>query len=704
MEVIHMKASSRFVIALLLLFSCVMSLFSSPAIAAENLTVRESARIQELCDPFALADENYPGTSPLIVQEDYAIYKKDRTHKGMFDLYGNAVLPPVYRDIYVLSGDILSVRKELEGGFALYRGGKQLTDFFYRNLEIDNNYIRGHRPDGSYDFYYLDGTPVKLPVISDGGEIYRLAGNHFAMLRYLISDVEGNKKYKYNLCTWDGKTVLASNVEGEIEGLINSDKIVEVPAFGMNLYFKSTGERLGEYSTFSYLSECSKFIATRGTSSLYYIFIFDENLNLLLETTAPIYPNTEFNPNKTTYGMLTNELFYVSVNDRSHRVINMKNEEILNIEEGKLFAAADHRHSVYEPIYWGFATIVDGVLSMYDATGVLLAKDEETEISSVVFVGEYAVACGKDLSTHYYNNTGFLFSLEPDQELLIQDGILLRKNESNLYAVCGLDGEPITEYRYDGYFETRGYGLLNMTRNGKSGYYLVNAAGEEVNQNPYREKIAFGNGDTLRTSYTLDGKLYGILRYIAPGASSFMDVPENAWYLDEVEYCYEKGLFSGTAVGKFSPEDSMTRAMLVTVLWRLEGEPAAQKSGEFIDVMPGLWYSQAVQWAAENGIVNGVGKGEFDPDGEITREQMATVIYRYGKWKGYDLEDSVDLGKFPDASSVSSYAVEAISWANAAGIINGSNEGGTLYLQPQGKATRAQVAAILMRFIENILN
>ena len=142
----------------------------------------------------------------------------------------------------------------------------------------------------------------------------------------------------------------------------------------------------------------------------------------------------------------------------------------------------------------------------------------------------------------------------------------------------------------------------------------------------------------------------------------------------------------------------MTRAMLVTVLWRYEGEPKAA-ANTFSDVKAGQWYTDAVSWAAANGVVDGVGNNRFDPDGNITREQMATILYRYCSGKGLDTSKRGDLSGFPDGNKVGSWAKDAVQWTVAEGIISGSDG----KLLPQGNATRAQVATILMRFIQNIV-
>ena len=193
------------------------------------------------------------------------------------------------------------------------------------------------------------------------------------------------------------------------------------------------------------------------------------------------------------------------------------------------------------------------------------------------------------------------------------------------------------------------------------------------------------------------------LRVITPD-DGFGDVTKNDWFYADVYTATGYGLFSGTAQGVFSPNASMTRGMLVTVLYRLEGEPAHTAENPFGDIAAKDWYYDAVLWAAENGIVNGVGSGAFDPNGNVTREQIAAILLRYAEKKGYSADRRESIAYFPDSASVSGYAQDAMAWAVAEGLIGGSKSGDKTYLQPQGNATRAQVAAILVRFIRNIAN
>ena len=184
----------------------------------------------------------------------------------------------------------------------------------------------------------------------------------------------------------------------------------------------------------------------------------------------------------------------------------------------------------------------------------------------------------------------------------------------------------------------------------------------------------------------------------------FTDVVAGTWYYGAAAYACNNGLFAGMTPTTFAPNATMTRAMLVSVLWRLAGAPAPKAPNTFVDVPDGAWYTDAVTWAAENGVVSGIGGSRFDPSGFVTREQTAEILYNYAHSKGYDVSARADLTAFPDAGSVSGWAEEALSWANAAGLINGTVRDGQTILDPQGSASRAQVAMILMNYVEHVVN
>ncbi|MGM9552944.1 MAG: S-layer homology domain-containing protein [Faecousia sp.] len=175
----------------------------------------------------------------------------------------------------------------------------------------------------------------------------------------------------------------------------------------------------------------------------------------------------------------------------------------------------------------------------------------------------------------------------------------------------------------------------------------------------------------------------------------FTDVSENAWYADNVQFVYEKGLMAGTAADKFSPETKMNRAMLVTVLYRMDGSHAASGTTPFTDIQTKEYYYPALVWAYGNGIINGTAPDKFSPEAPITREMMVTIFYRYAQFKGLDVSKTDSLSKYIDAGKISTYAKTPFAWAVAAGVIYGNS---ATTLNPLGTATRAECAAILQRF------
>lgn len=183
-----------------------------------------------------------------------------------------------------------------------------------------------------------------------------------------------------------------------------------------------------------------------------------------------------------------------------------------------------------------------------------------------------------------------------------------------------------------------------------------------------------------------------------PSETKFNDVSANDWFASAVDYVTGKGMMNGTADNTFSPKANTTRGMVVTVLYRLENQPSTS-AASFTDVDSGAYYANAVAWANANGIVSGYGSGKFGPNDKVTREQLAAILYRYAQYKKYDVSDAKSLDGYTDAKSVSSYAVPALQWANAAGVVTGKSGS---KLDPKGNATRAEVAAMLMRFCENV--
>ena len=180
----------------------------------------------------------------------------------------------------------------------------------------------------------------------------------------------------------------------------------------------------------------------------------------------------------------------------------------------------------------------------------------------------------------------------------------------------------------------------------------------------------------------------------------FNDVPESYWAYDAIQYVYGEGLMAGTSGSTFNPEGTTTRGQIVTILWRLSGSPVVNYLMDFDDVDPAAYYAEAIRWATSEGIAGGYGGGMFGPDDPITREQLAVMLHRYAQHEGYDVSigEDTNILSYADAFTVSEYAVAALQWACGAGIISGTGDGSTL--TPQGEATRAQAATVLMRFCE----
>ena len=208
--------------------------------------------------------------------------------------------------------------------------------------------------------------------------------------------------------------------------------------------------------------------------------------------------------------------------------------------------------------------------------------------------------------------------------------------------------------------------------------------------------VALCDGDTVK---------------IVDNSKSFADVPAGHWAADAVAFAASRELFSGTSETTFGPEIPMNRGMLVTVLYRLEDMPVISGGNPFTDVEDGMYYTDAVLWADTSGIVAGDGSGAFAPNRDITREELAVILHRYAQHKGYGTSERADLSAYADAGSISSYAVQAMAWANAAGLITGDGSGalnpggdGSGALNPGGPASRSEVAAILQRFMETVAN
>ncbi len=258
-----------------------------------------------------------------------------------------------------------------------------------------------------------------------------------------------------------------------------------------------------------------------------------------------------------------------------------------------------------------------------------------------------------------------------------------------------IDGYPVTELAY--------LSLLTIDRISSSAYAVLPPTLKRLDYDVFG--VSPENHLLLYYPGTPAEKLVQYQRYAYANiydvlALPYQDVQQSDWYYSAVSFAYYNGLMNGVADTLFDPNGTMTRAMLVTVLWRLDGG-SADGSSPYTDVPEGTWYTDGVIWATENGIVNGVGNGKFDPNGTVTREQIATILYRYAAYRGVDVSDCASLDLFTDAGAVSDYARAPMQWAVQTKLISGRLDHKQLYLAPQSGGTRAEVATILMRFLIN---
>ncbi len=211
------------------------------------------------------------------------------------------------------------------------------------------------------------------------------------------------------------------------------------------------------------------------------------------------------------------------------------------------------------------------------------------------------------------------------------------------------------------------------------------------------KKLYGTDSDTLEWRCEDTDPLLKHLSSMSKGTAPFWDVTSNRWFAEAVSYVSSNGVMNGTSAVGFSPDTVLSRNQICQLLYNLEGSPAVSGSSSFQDVPGSSWYSKAVNWAAQKGLVSGVGKNRFDPKSSLTREQLASILYRYSKYKGFSTSETASLDKFPDASSVGGWAREAVQWAVASGLIAGTTGSRLL---PKGSATRAEAASLFMRFCQ----
>ena len=296
-----------------------------------------------------------------------------------------------------------------------------------------------------------------------------------------------------------------------------------------------------------------------------------------------------------------------------------------------------------------------------------------------------------------YDNTFVLSDgtpVYPRIRIRDRDDVVCSKSDSKIWSVTLVtDGGTINSGNVTAYIE--GVGAVLPTDVTRRNYIFLgwftadNVRVTEISAADSGDKIFYAH-------WMAAGAIPGIIDAIGD-SMRFDDVTKGDWFYKDVEYVYNEGIMDGVSKREFAPNETLTRAMIVKILYRIEGEPAGYRSSDFNDVESGRWYTGAVAWAAEKEIVKGYGNGKFGPNDPVTREQLAAILYRYTQYKGWSTTAaSGSLKGFADAASVSSYAVDAMNWAVDEGLLKGANN----KLSPKSNATRAQVAAIIHRYLK----
>ena len=673
-------------ISLILTVVLLLGSLSALAVAVESdEMIFETGKIQQLTKPIYSYEQMY-------CVGDYAVsYHSDPAMQGLMDPYGNSILSPIYNYILVLNEDI--VKAKLYGtDLAVFYRGKQITDFCYLDVNIRRSRVVCERNSGGFDFFDLKMNRLSVPKTLGKWEIYDCLAEEHYLGRYRQSE---NHAYEYALLDKNGNNVYAYGRPSQLYAF--SDYLAGVWGnLGSSVTWKGNRPINDHCNVNEASPEGDSYIvystnhANGSTVDAFYIV--DEKMNLIFDGTKC---SEDVIPGTVHY--MNNDLVYGQRSQGGYVVMDLHGTILKEVDADSLsLLGSDYNSKIIS--FFGFIGMKGEEARIYNKAceEVLALKD----LKSISAQGYDFLAQFTDGTKTLYDKAGNkLFDLE-DRNYVFSDGVILVK-ENGKYALCNRKGEPVTDFSFKNVLSTRKYGICNLLHSETGLFYLADGLGQLLNADGYASMVSFDSYNDLAI-YTSSDYKHGVLRYVGIDDPTFMDAPKKSWYYEAVEYCAENGLFSGTAAGRFSPDNTMTRAMLVTVLWRLDGEQSPSNKAEFTDVMDGNWYTDAVAWASENGIVNGVGKGRFNPDGNVTREQIATILRRYADYKGLDTSKTADLSSFPDHSQISAYAREAMSWANAEGLINGNQSAGKLILQPTGNATRAQVATILMRYVEKL--
>ena len=363
-----------------------------------------------------------------------------------------------------------------------------------------------------------------------------------------------------------------------------------------------------------------------------------------------------------------------------------------------------------------YGNVKDGVLYSADVTDKLNTKTVTvngdtgtgTVVKSVLEEEQYVTIpasvfrfCGYDAIKLFLTDPDGSVIAESDQKLVAMDAPM------NLSLHGGND---LNMNVGDSVSAKLGYDTTAFVNNGKVVYTTDDPNVAEVDENGNVTAVA-GGTTTLTATVLPSGRSESITVTVNKvnaedcdkgeycPLTGFTDLDKAMWYHNGIHWALEEGVMAGTGATTFSPNTATTRAMLVTMLWSMEGKPEPEKTATFTDVKAGSWYEKAVLWASQEELTAGTSATTFSPNEELTREQLATFLRRYAEYKGADVSASKDLAGYTDAGQISSWAVNAVKWAVAVGIISGTSE---TTLSPKKSATRAEVATMLMRCCTNV--
>lgn len=680
----------------LLILCLLLGMVALPAQASAAFYSDEPIQGQDLTGP------RLENISAIRWYDDEHVFYLINGRWGLMDAFGNPVFNPVFEQISFQQEGYWGGKQS--GKYALFHKNTQLTPYLYSKLNRMTACFRGEVNE-TYEFMDENGKKIQVPAVNQTelSVIDVIPGK--AILLYQEATYRYDENYGVLVVSGPFSQVLdwKGNPLTEVEDTViqfRDENSFVIPHYNWDEIgyideSKATPERPTGYSAdYQSMKQGNLYhILYRNEDGGKAYYLFDSNYNLV----CPL----DVDANWTNPVVSLSDTHFLFRNSAGNSIImNASGQEVAQIlgrfstfVGADIYKNADKRADRFVVVY-------NGDSYLYDMEGKLLSTLEGAE--SPQNEGCYITAKLDDTTYGAYDYEGkLLFKYASNSGIEFRNGVILQSTNDGT-AVLDQNGNPITDYQFKSLQSIyQIYGLIYGKMVGQEGTFLVNNIGGVLNSVGYDDAPEFAESGNYCT-YKIGGKT-GILRLVGPQDEIFLDVPAGEWYHDAVEACAELELFNGTGAAKFSPEDTMTRAMLVTVLWRLDGKQNADKAAVFTDVPNDTWYTEAVAWAAENGIVNGVGDGKFDPDGNVTREQIATIFCRYAESKGIDTQKKADLSSYPDVAEVSDYAKDTMAWVNAMGLIVGNQIGDTILLQPQSNATRAQVATIFVRYVNTFV-